>query len=120
MSVQIVPLNIQSIKDTVQALSSQFSSQYSSIALRFVYVLNNKTYLGTKTVVKKESINSSAGLNVDYAFSILSETNQWGSVVPVGKARIILAGVTYKIISIETDPIGATYRLHLGSEYNRK
>ena len=113
----MLPLNTNSIINTVQNLVSQQSSTYNSIGLKFVYNSNGKTYNGIKTALKKEAVNSSAGLNQEYAFSIITATNIWGNVVPAPKARITINNVIYKILDIETDSINATYRLHLGSEY---
>ena len=123
MTTAIIPIDFTSVQKTVRQLASQVLTKGVGLAQSFTLVSLTSTglnynYIGTKTMLKKEAVNTSAGLNQDYEFSLLCDVSQF-KVLPVSKQRVILNNVTYKIAEIDTDTINACTRLHLVSEYNR-
>ena len=119
----IIPIDFTSVQSTVRQLASQVLTKGLGLAQSFTLVAmttggTNYTYIGTKTMLKKEAVNTSAGLNQNYEFSLLCDVSQF-NVLPISKQRVILNGVTYKIAEIDTDTINACTRLHLVSEYTR-
>ena len=116
----MTPLNIASIRATVAALAGQFNPSGPSLAVQFVYPApGGQNRVGTRSALKREIVNSDAGLNTSYVYSLICPLAQFGTVIPESKQRVSVAGVTYKVLSVELDSIGATIRIHLGSEYDR-
>lgn len=115
-------LDITGILATARGLVAQLGTPVApGIAQYFTVAATGRRYVGTKTTLKKEYVNSDAGLNATYLFSVVCDASQFTTTnpAPAPKARVLVGGVTYKIIAVETDGIGATIRFHLGSEYDR-
>lgn len=119
----IIPFDWTSIQTTVRQLASQTMTKGLGLTISFQLVplvLNGivYTYSGTKTVLKKEAVNTSSGLNQNYVYSLLCDISQF-TILPVGKQQIVVDGQTLKIEQLEKDAIGATLRLHLCAPYVR-
>lgn len=116
----MLSLNITSIQQTAASLVGQYNPSGPSLAVPFTYpATGGQQRIGTRSTLRKEVVNSDAGVNTDYQFSLICPLAQFGTVLPTGKQRVSVAGVTYLIIATETDAVGATIKLHLGSEYDR-
>jgi hypothetical protein len=124
-------LDTSGIAETVRALVSQVGTATApGLAVRFTWVRMTGTavttgrwFVGTRTLLSRQAVNSDAGLNQSYQFSVVCDASQFGQQPPAPKDRIAVtmngASTTYKVLSVDSDAIGATVRLHLGSEYDR-
>ena len=118
----MIPINIRTIITTCQGLASQVGTSASpGLATRAAVQETGGSFVGTKSVLKKEFVNSDAGINASYQFTLICDSSQFTTTnpAPAPKKRVVVAGTVYKVISHETDAIGAIVRLHLGSEYDR-
>ena len=123
IQADIVPFDWTSIQKTVRQLASQTIVKGLGLTISFQLVPLVAggivyTYVGTKTVLKKEAVNTSSGLNQDYVYSLLCDYSQF-KILPVSKQQIIVNGTTLKIEQLEVDAIQATLRLHLCAPYVR-
>ena len=110
------------VKTHIRQLTSQYRSVGLSLAVQFQLVPvipgTTYTYVGTRTMLKREAMNTAIGLSQNYAFSLVCDASQF-KLAPVPKQRVIVAGTTYKIAEITQDALGACVTLHLTEEYAR-
>ena len=73
-------------------------------------------YWGTRTSLRREDVNTDAGLADAYSFSLLCPASQFiGKELPKPRQdKVELDGVEYRVLSVEQDSAKATYRLNLG------
>ena len=73
-------------------------------------------FWGARTSLRREDINTDAGLADAYTFSLLCPAGQFiGKQLPEPRtSKITVSGVEYRVLAVEQDAAGATYRIHLG------
>jgi len=102
-------MNWNTIKTRAQGLLSQQG-------LTVTATIGRDSIQGVRTVLKRSDINSDAGLiEGRYEFSLLASRADFPLGLPQPrKTKVTIDEVEYRLISIETDPLGATVRLNLG------
>lgn len=74
-------------------------------------------FRAVRSSLRREDVNTDAGLiEGRYVFSLLVAADQFdGFPMPVPRRSIVTIGDRqYRVLSLEEDPLGATFRLHLG------
>lgn len=71
---------------------------------------------GCRTSLRREDINTDAGLAENYVFSLLCPVSQFtDKTLPKPRqSKVAVDGVEYRVLAVEQDATKATYRLHLG------
>lgn len=78
---------------------------------------NGKTYWGCRSTMRREDYNSDAGLAGDYAFSLLCPYDEFAGVLPHPRTdKVVVEGVTMRVLGVEVDSVHATVKIHLGGE----
>jgi len=81
------------------------------------FTWNGKTYWGCKSVMRREDYNSDAGLAGDYSFSILCPFDEFVGAKPQPRVdKVVVDGARMRVLSVESDAVSATLKLHLGGE----
>ena len=80
------------------------------------FLFKDKEYVGLRTSMRREDVNTDAGLYGVYAFSLLVPVAQLDDVPEPRPDKVEVGGVTYRILGVETDATGCFMRLHLGGE----
>lgn len=96
------------------AMATQIRSCIESIPV--TVIIGTTSYTGCKSFLKKETVNSNAGLSAKYEFSVLLPAAVL-SAVPAPKSQVTIGGIIYKVLAVDGDSIGATVKLHLGGLY---
>lgn len=73
-------------------------------------------YWGARTSLRREDVNTDAGLMDAYTFSLLCPASQFlGRELPKPRQdKIQVGGQEYRVLAVEQDAVCATYRIHLG------
>lgn len=73
-------------------------------------------FCGARTSLRREDINTDAGLADAYTFSLLCPASQFnGHELPKPRqSKVTVDGIEYRVLAIEADAVHATYRIHLG------
>ncbi len=102
-------MNWNSVKTHAQALLSQAGLTVSGTC-------DGHPVTGVKAVLRRADVNTDMGLiEGRYTFSLLCPATCFAEFTPAPRrSKVVIGGVTYRVISIETDPIAATVRLNLG------
>lgn len=84
------------------------------------FTLNGSgSYKGCRTTLKAERVNTDMGLAGVYECSIVAASAQFATVTPKEKDILAFSGRNYRLLSVETDAIAASYKLNLGPEFAR-
>ena len=77
---------------------------------------SGKTIYGVRTTLKRQDVNTDAGLiGGRYQFSLLCALAQFAGALPEPRRdKMTIEGVSYRVLAVESDAIGATVRIHLG------
>lgn len=77
---------------------------------------NGDQYWGARTTLRREDVNTDAGLADAYTFSLLCPSRQFiGHDLPRPRQDKVQVGDTeYRVLAVEQDAVAATYRIHLG------
>lgn len=80
------------------------------------FIFAGQQFWGARTLLRREDVNSDAGLADYYRFSLLCPAGQFlGRELPQPRTdKIELAGVEYRVLACEADAVHATVRIHLG------
>lgn len=80
------------------------------------FAFNGTQFWGARTTLRREDVNSDAGLAEYYRFSLLCPVSQFiGRDVPQPRTdKITLDSVEYRVLGVERDAVEATLRIHLG------
>lgn len=101
-------MNWNPVKASAQALLSQEGLTVSGTC-------DGVAITGVKTVLRRADVNSDMGLiEGRYTFSLLCPASALPSMPAPRRSKVVLDGVTYRVLSCEKDAIGATLRLNLG------
>lgn len=74
-----------------------------------------RPYVGARSQLKREAVAADRGLEGQYDFSLTCSTVQFGGHFPEARRdKIMIAGHEYRVLSTDTDAVGATIRLNLG------
>ena len=79
-------------------------------------VWNGQPVPGVRTTLKREIIAADDGLAGRYSFSFRVASSAFTDRRPKARETMTLNGKTYRILSVEDDPVGATVLLNLGDE----
>ena len=77
---------------------------------------NGQAIHGVRTTLKREIVAMDDGLAGRYSFSFRVASSAFAERHPKARETMTLNGKTYRILSVEDDPIGATVLLNLGDE----
>ncbi len=77
---------------------------------------NGLSVPGVRTTLKREIVAVDDGLAGRYSFSFRVAASAFTDKRPKSRETMTLNGKTYRILSVEDDPIGATVLLNLGDE----
>ena len=79
------------------------------------FLWNGKTYTGIRTSLKREAVNTDAGLAGYYSFSLLCPYSDFTLGKPEARTdKISIDGVEFRVLAVEEDSVKATLKLHLG------
>lgn len=79
------------------------------------FKIDGVQYSGCRTSLRREDVNTDAGLADAYSFSLLCPLSQFSDGLPKPRqSKVVLDGTEYRILAVEQDATGATCRLHLG------
>lgn len=86
------------------------------VAIPFINLDDGSTLWGARTMLRREDYNADAGLVDAYSFSLLTPASQFiGRALPKPRqSKVMVDGVEYRVLAVEQDAAGATYRIHLG------
>ena len=83
--------------------------------LKTSFVWGSASFWGIRTNLRREVINTDAGLEGIYVFSLLCPASMFGDKLPIPRQdKIKIDGTEYRILSIDTDSVKSTIRLNLG------
>jgi len=97
------------------AMTEQIATVLGELETEFTW--EAATYTGVRSQLRQRDVMASPGLLGEYETSLLCPSGQFAAV-PAAGDTITLGTGTRRILAVETDPIGATYRLHLGHQYS--
>ena len=97
-------------------ISSTFDKLLDQLPITVTY--SGSSYTGTKTVVNTDKLYYDEGLQANYSFSVHLRQADFTSL-PVVDELVTISGITYRILSIETDSADCGIKLHLGERYSR-
>ena len=88
----------------------------SQVGVTIPVIYAGSTLYGARTSLRREDVNTDAGLADAYSFSVLIPASQFiGKSLPQPRQdKVIVDGVEYRILAVERDAAGACYRMHLG------
>ena len=88
----------------------------SQVGVAIPVVFAGSTFYGARTLLKREDVNTDAGLADAYSFSVLVPASQFvGKAIPQPRQdKVIIDGLEYRVLAVERDAAGACYRIHLG------
>lgn len=90
-------------------------ARQKGLAVDFTW--NGKAYWGCRSVLRREDYNSDAGLVGDYVFSLLCPADEFTAGRPQPRSdKVVVDGVTMRVLGVEADAVNATVKLHLGGE----
>lgn len=80
------------------------------------YTEDGTQYWGCRTSLRREDVNTDAGLADSYSFSLLCPFSQFiGNGLPKPRqSKVTINGIEYRVLSVERDATEATVRLNLG------
>ena len=98
----------------VNASVERLLSRQTGVNVEFEF--GKRALHGCRTSLRREDVNTDAGLADAYSFSLLCPASQFdGHKAPEPRtSKITLDGQEYRVLSVERDASGATVRLHLG------
>lgn len=84
--------------------------------LNIPFQLNGTQYWGCRTTLRREDVNTDAGLAEAYTFSILCPSSTFaGRALPKPRQdKVQVDGTEYRVLSVEQDAVHATVHLNLG------
>lgn len=83
-------------------------------------VHSGTTYSVARLSKRAETAYMLAGAEAEYEFSVLAPVATFTGGVPSPRQTVTFGGVTYRILAVETDPLGVMVRLDLGAQYVRR
>lgn len=100
--------------ERIQASVNKLLSTQQGLFIPFEY--DGEQYHGCRASLRREDVNSDAGLAESYTFSLLCPSSQFtGKDLPKPRqSKVTVDGLEYRVLAVETDAIKATVRLHLG------
>ena len=79
------------------------------------YTYRGKVHTAVRTTLRREDINSDAGLVGVYSFSLLCPYSDLVGAMPVPRTdKIVMDGTPYRVLAVEVDSAQATVRMHVG------
>lgn len=78
------------------------------------FKIDGVQYSGCRTSLRREDVNTDAGLADAYSFSLLCPLSQFQQLPKPRQSKVSLDGNEYRVLAVEQDATGATARLHLG------
>lgn len=70
---------------------------------------------GVRTVLARRDVNLDAGLAGHYEFSLACSAAQLAAAtLEPRRTKIAIGAATYRLLAMDSDPLGASFRLHLG------
>lgn len=87
-------------------------------SLRSAFEWRGKLRHGVRTSLRREDVNTDAGLMGAYTFSLLCAASEFSDCEPPRPRmdKLTIDGRVMRVLSVERDSVGATVRLHLGDE----
>jgi len=82
-----------------------------------VFEFRDKELVGCRTSLRKEDINTDAGLAGSYAFSLLVPAGQLDERPEPRIDKITCEGIEFRVLGVETDATGGFVRIHLGDAF---
>lgn len=96
------------------AIAKQARSLLDQDGLSVAVTIGETSYQGVRTTLRRQDVNSDAGLiEGRYVFSVLLDASAV-SEPPPRRTLVTVGDVRYRVLSCETDAIGACIRLNLG------
>lgn len=96
------------VKSSAQALLNQEGLTVSGTC-------DGAPITGVKTILRRADVNTDMGLiEGRYTFSLLCPVTAFPTMPSPRRSKVVIDGVTYRVLSSEKDAIGATLRLNLG------
>jgi hypothetical protein len=77
------------------------------------FTYNSVAYNGCKTFEKRNIMNAQYGRESGYEFSFLCKVDDF-QTIPSPKQMITYLGKAYKILGVDVDSVGATFKLNIG------
>ena len=80
------------------------------------YTEGGDQYWGCRTSLRREDVNTDAGLADSYSFSLLCPFAQFidHDLPKPRQSKVTINGIEYRVLSVERDATEATVRLNLG------
>lgn len=79
------------------------------------FTLNGRTLWGVRTTLRKEVVNTDAGLDGVYNYSLLCPYDIFAGKLPAPRVdKVKVEGTEMRVLSIDIDSAKATVRLNLG------
>lgn len=73
------------------------------------------TLYGVRTTLRREDVNSDAGLVGAYTYSLLCPYSEFNGKLPIPRTdKLVVDGVEMRVLAVETDAVMSTVRIHLG------
>jgi len=102
--------------DWARISKSATSLMANQIGLKSEFTWNGKTYWGCRSIMRKEIVNTDAGLAGEYNFSLLCPFDEFCNARPQSREKVVVDGVVMRVLGVESDAVNATLKLHLGGE----
>lgn len=101
--------------NNVKAKVASLLSAQDGLLVSFGY--DGVAYVGVRSQLRAEAVNTSDGLAGSYRFSLTCSADQFGNVRPRERDVVDIDGDRYRILTVDADAVCATIRLNLGDEY---
>ena len=100
------------LQSATSSLAGIFASQGLAISLTY----GGEDIAGIRTTIKRADVNSDMGLLAGrYSFSVLCRRSSFVDGLPIPRtSKVWIEGKPYRVLSTQSDAIGATVRLDLG------
>ena len=98
------------------AIAARARSLLEQPGLTVTLLIGMQEYRGVRTTLRREDVNSDAGLiEGRYVFSVLVDASTLPpDGVPPRRTIVLIDGAKYRVLSTETDAVGAIVRINLG------
>lgn len=89
---------------------------YSQKGVCISFMYDGNTYEGCRTMLRRDDVNTDAGLADAYSFSLLCPASQFvAHALPKPRqSKVTIGGNEYRVLAVEKDATGSAVRIHLG------
>jgi len=95
--------------------TSSLARVLSQPGLETSFLYGGTMFKGVRTALKREAVNTDAGLAGEYSFSLLCLAAQFRGSFPEARTSTIeMDGKGFRVLSLDFDAAASTVRLNLG------